>query len=74
MKLLKRKHLGAGFESDDTRATKLANRIIHQQTQLANYLNRKTEYWSKASKLIALFLFCLLFGSGCLYLIIKAFY
>ncbi|MFB9843944.1 hypothetical protein [Mucilaginibacter ginsenosidivorans] len=58
----------------DVLAGRIASRIIHRKTQLANYLNRKTQYWNKPSKLIALFLFCLLFGSLCLYLIIKAFH
>jgi hypothetical protein len=58
----------------DALAGRIANRIIHWKTQLADYLNRKTQHWNKSSKLIALFLFCLLFGSICLYLIIKAFF
>lgn len=58
----------------DALAGRIANRIIRGKTRLAGYLNRKTQHWNRASKLIALFLFCLLFGSLCLYLIIKAFY
>jgi hypothetical protein len=54
-------------------AERIAGRIIRRQTKMANYLNRKTQYWNKASKLIALALFCLLFGSLCLYFIIKSF-
>ncbi len=74
MKLLKRKNLQAGFDRSNMLSAHLAKRISRKQIQLANYLNRKTAYWSNASKMIALFLFCLLFGGGCLYLIIKAFY
>jgi hypothetical protein len=74
MKLFKRKNPSAGFVGDHALATRIAGRIIRRQTQLATYLNRKTQYWSRASKLIALFLFCLLFGGSCLYLFIKAFY
>ena len=54
-------------------AERIAGRIIRRQSRIAGYLNRKTQYWNKASKLIALLLFCLLFGSLCLYLIIKSF-
>jgi hypothetical protein len=57
----------------DTKAARIAGRIIRRQTQMAGYLNRKTQHWNRASKLIALFLFCLLFGSICLYFIIKSF-
>jgi len=74
MKLFKRKNLSAGFDGNHAIATRIAGRIIRRQSQLATYLNRITQYWSKASKLTALFLFCLLFGGACLYLIIKAFY
>lgn len=56
----------------DALAARIAGRILRRQIQLAAYLNRKTQHWNKASKLIALFLFCLLFGSVCLYLIIKS--
>jgi hypothetical protein len=58
----------------DALAGRIANRIIRRKTQMADYLNQKTQYWNKSSKLVALFLFCLLFGSTCLYLIIKAFF
>jgi hypothetical protein len=74
MKLFRRKKINAGFSRHDALANRVANRIILLQTQVADYLNRKTAYWSKASKLVALFLFCLLFGGSSLYLIIKAFY
>ena len=47
--------------------------IIHkQQLQVSAYLNRRTQYWNRASKLTALFLFCLLFGGCCLLLLLKA--
>lgn len=46
---------------------------IHRwQLQVSGYLNRKTQYWNRASKLTALFVFCLLFGSCCLLLLLKA--
>lgn len=43
------------------------------QRRTADYLGRKTAYWSRASKIIALALFCLVFGGASLYLLIKAF-
>ena len=58
----------------DALATRIAGKIIRKQTQAANWLNRKTQYWNRSSKLIALLLFCLLFGSACIYLIIKSIY
>jgi len=58
----------------DALAGRIANRVIRRKARLADYLNRKTQYWNRSSKLVALFLFCLVFGSLCLYLIIKAFY
>ena len=53
-------------------AERMANRIIRRQSQLAAYLNRKTQHWNKASKLTALLVFCLVFGSLCLYFILKS--
>jgi len=53
-------------------AERIAGRIIRTQTRLADALNRKTQHWNRASKLIALSLFCLLFGGLCLYFIIKS--
>lgn len=53
-------------------AERLAGRIIRKQTRIANYLNRKTQYWDRASKIIAFTLFVLLFGGLCIYLIIKS--
>lgn len=58
--------------STDALAHRIAGRIILLQTRTADYLNHKTQYWNRVSKLVALFLFCLLFGSICLYLIMKS--
>jgi hypothetical protein len=58
----------------DALATRIAGKIIRKQTQVGNWLNRKTQHWNRASKLIALLLFCLVFGSACIYLIIKSIY
>lgn len=54
-------------------AERIANGIIHRQTRLADALNRRTQHWNRASKLIALLLFCLLFGGLSFYFIIKSF-
>jgi hypothetical protein len=54
-------------------AERVANGIIRRQTRIADALNRKTQHWNRASKLIALFLFCLAFGGLCIYFIIKSF-
>jgi len=43
-----------------------------RQRQFADYLGRKTQYWNRASKLIALMLFIGVFGGCCLLLILKA--
>lgn len=49
------------------------NRIIEQkQRNAAGYLGRQTQHWNRASKLISLALFCLLFGGCCLWLTLKA--
>lgn len=58
------------------RQEKLAERvalgIVRKQTRIANYLNRKTQHWNRASKIIALILFSLVFGGVSVYLLIKA--
>lgn len=51
-------------------AHQVASAIIRRQSQVAGYLNRKTQYWNRTSKLIALALFCLVFGGLSLYLLI----
>jgi len=53
-------------------ADRIGLAIVRRQTQVANYLNRKTAYWNRASKIIALVLFSLVFGGISLYLLIKA--
>lgn len=53
-------------------ADRIALAIVRRQKQVAGYLNRKTAYWNGTSKLIALIVFCLLFGGFSLYLLIKA--
>lgn len=46
--------------------------IDKRQRQWADYLNRKTEKYSKRSKQIVLAAFCLLFGSSSVYIIFRA--
>ena len=46
--------------------------ITENQRKAADYLGRKTQYWNRNSKIIALVIFCLLFGGTCLMLLIKA--
>jgi hypothetical protein len=53
-------------------AERIAGRIIGTQTRIAAVLNQRTQHWNRASKLIALLLFCLVFGGLCFYLIIKS--
>ncbi len=46
--------------------------IEQLQRRAADYLARKTQYWNKGSWIIALAIFCLLFGGCCFWLILKA--
>ncbi|EHQ24665.1 hypothetical protein [Mucilaginibacter paludis] len=46
--------------------------IAEKQRKAADYLSRKTQYWNRNSKIVALVIFCLLFGGACLLLLIKA--
>jgi len=72
MRLFKRKKASAAKHRENALATQVAGYIHRRQTQVSGYLNRKTQYWNHASKLTALFLFCLLFGGFCLFTLIKA--
>jgi len=42
--------------------------------RLAVWLNRRTAYWNRSSKVIALAIFCLLFGGFSLWMLLKAFF
>jgi hypothetical protein len=46
--------------------------IIKKQHQFADYLNRKTQHWDRASKLILLLTICLIFGGASFWLLIRA--
>ncbi|HEY8929586.1 MAG TPA: hypothetical protein VIM55_10375 [Mucilaginibacter sp.] len=53
-------------------AGRIALAIIRRQARIADYLNRKTAYWDKRSKLIALALFSLAFGGLSLYILLTS--
>jgi hypothetical protein len=53
-------------------AERVANGIIRRQSRIADALNRKTQHWNRASKIVALLLFCILFGGLCFYFIIQS--
>lgn len=46
--------------------------VSRRQQQVADALNRRTEHWNRASKLILLLAICLLFGGASLWLLIRA--
>ncbi|WP_299516619.1 hypothetical protein [Mucilaginibacter sp.] len=72
MKLFRKRNEVTAKHIDNPLVIRIADTIHRHQTRVSGYLNRKTQYWNRASKLTALFLFCLLFGSCCLLLLIKA--
>ena len=45
--------------------------LLGRQRLAADWLSRKTAYWNKTSKIIALLSFCLVFGGISLWLILK---
>lgn len=57
--------------TDDALAHRIAGNIIGRQRRIADYLNSKATCLSKRTRLSALILFSLIFGSYCLYLLIK---
>lgn len=68
----KRKHRPLS-ERQERLAGRVASAIVLRQIRVANYLNRKTQYWNRGSKIIALGLFSLVFGGLSLLLLIRAF-
>lgn len=58
--------------TSDTLARHIADQIIRLQTRVANNLNHRTQHWNKASKLVALASFVMIFGGLSIYLIIKS--
>lgn len=71
MKLFKRKK-GVTAYRESPLLIRIAGAIHKRQLQVSGYLNRKTQYWNRTSKLTALLVFCLLFGGCCLLLVLKA--
>jgi len=71
MKLFKRKH--PGRREPAVWLVRSRWLLERRQRQAADYLSRKTQYWSKSSWIAALALFILLFGGFCLLLCIKVF-
>lgn len=70
MKLFKKSKAGSGVTGRfSAQVQQLAE---EKQRKAATYLSRKTQYWNRSSKIMALALFCLLFGGCCLLLLIKA--
>lgn len=61
------------MKRSDTIATKMASAILSRQTKIADYLNRKTAYWNKTSKVLLLVVFCAAFGGLSIYLLLKSF-
>lgn len=67
-----RKKKGNVAHRDSPLLIRIAGTVHQRQLQVSGYLNRKTQYWNRASKLTALFVFCLLLGGCCLLLLLKA--
>jgi len=74
MRLFRKKQVSASNLKSDVLAARIAGRIIRWQTKIADYLNRKTQYWNRSSKIILLLMFCIVFGVLCLYLLIHSFH
>jgi len=68
----RKKGLREGFASDTRFWSAVKRGVEFRLRRMAAYLDRKTLYWNRGSKLIALVLFCLLFGSVCLWLLMRA--
>jgi hypothetical protein len=67
----KKKTPGSGFASDTRFWSAVKRGVEDRMRRMAAYLDRKTLYWNRGSKLLALVLFCLVFGSLCLWLLIR---
>jgi hypothetical protein len=59
-----RRGTGAGV------SVKVSGRLKRLQLRVADALNRKTAYWNRGSKVVALLVLCFLFGGACLYLLL----
>ena len=54
------------------RAERWADGLLRVQRRIADRLNRRTAYWNRPSKIIALVLFCLAFGGLSAWLLFKS--
>jgi hypothetical protein len=72
MKLFKKKRDRMENLQSNHTADKIAQSILTVQRKIAAYLEKKTRYWNRPSKLIALILFTAAFGGFSLYLLLKA--
>ncbi|WP_426672015.1 hypothetical protein ACPPVU_12350 [Mucilaginibacter sp. McL0603] len=70
MSLFRKRKTGNRVES--AFSVQLRWSVERKQRKAAAYLSRKTQYWNRSSKIIALALFCLLFGGCCLLLLLNA--
>ena len=70
MRLFKKRKTGSAADSQALLRVRLM--VTEKQRKVADYLDKKTLYWNRNSKIIALVIFCLLFGGACLLLLIKA--
>ncbi len=70
MRLFRKRKAGSAIDEQAWMRASLL--IAEKQRKGADYLSRKTQYWNRNSKIIALVIFCLLFGGACLLLLIKA--
>lgn len=57
----------------DTYSNQLSQKINRQGQKLAKHLNRKANFLNGKTRVFLLILFCALYGTYCLYLIINAF-
>ncbi|SFS58360.1 hypothetical protein [Mucilaginibacter polytrichastri] len=73
MKLF-RKRERALSQAQEQRAGKIAAALLARQRKTADYLNRRTELISGKNWMLLLIGFCTVFGSYCIYLLIKAFH
>ncbi|NVM65050.1 hypothetical protein FHW88_003354 [Mucilaginibacter sp. SG538B] len=48
--------------------------LVRIQCQISDNLNRRTQHWNRASKILMLAAICLLFGGASLLLLLRAWY
>ncbi|WP_460677833.1 hypothetical protein [Mucilaginibacter koreensis] len=69
---MKTGHQRSGPARPNRMISYLEQTLERRQKQVALYLDRKTQHWNRASKLILLLLICLLFGGSSVWLLIQA--